>query len=640
MKEKKLPFKKKKILFHSCHSRQLSGFGKNCKNILRHLCLTGKYEIVEFANAYKWSDPKLKTLPWKCIGSGPDDKETIVENNENEISGREMSYGLLKIDQVIKKEKPDIYIGAEDIWAFIKISQKPWWNNINCMLWTTLDSLPLLQESINIAKKTKHYYTWANFAKKEANKIGLDHVKCLHGAIETGNFFKLQNNKREELRKEQGIKKDDFIIGFVFRNQLRKSVPNLLDGFKILKSKNKTLNAKLLLHTGWHEGWDINSLIKEKNINPEDILTTYYCKECQNYKIKSYCGSETFCDKCKSNTLKTIAVDNGPSEKQLNEIYNLMDVYCHPFTSGGQEIPIQEAKLCELITLSTNYSCGEDMNTKESYGLPLEWSEYREPGTQFIKASTSPESICKQILKVVNMAPKEREENGRKARNFILKNYETSKIGGQLEKIIDSMPTINYDFNFSDSEINPNYVPPEITDPRFWILDIYKNMFSTNLRQNDNALKFWINKIKEGESRESILANFKNIALKEKNIKSAEPSFEEYIKTENKENIIAVTCDGNKYDTLCCCSALKEMQKLNPESKIIFITHPSNFDILKRNPYVYKKIPFFESSLNIKKMEEKYVNICYVMPKNSDQFKLYHGGKDKISKNITNEPLI
>ena len=67
-----------------------------------------------------------------------------------------------------------------------------------------------------------------------------------------------------------------------------------------------------------------------------------------------------------------------------------MDVYCHPFTSGGQEIPIQEAKLVELITLVTNYSCGEDHCTKESGGLPLDWSEYREPGTQFIKASTSP----------------------------------------------------------------------------------------------------------------------------------------------------------------------------------------------------------------------------------------------------------
>ncbi len=456
MREKKLR-SKKKILFHSCHSRQLSGFGKNCKNILAYLCSTGKYEIVEFANAYKWSDEKLKNLPWKCIGSGPDEEETIIKNNENEISGREMSYGLLKIDEVIKQEKPDIYIGAEDIWAFIKISQKPWWNKINCMLWTTLDSLPLLPESIRIAQKTKHYYTWANFAKKEAHKQNLNHVGCLHGAIDTANFFKIPKELSNLTRESFNISSDTFIVGFVFRNQLRKSVPNLLDGFKLFKKQSKA-KTKLLLHTGWHEGWDINSLIKEKNIDPKDILTTYFCSKCSSYKILNFEGSEIDCDICNGEkTLKTLAVNNGPSEKQLNEIYNLMDVYCHPFTSGGQEIPIQEAKLCELITLSTNYSCGEDISEKDSGGIGLDWSEYREPGTQFIKASTDPKSICKQLLNVYKMPDHKKQQMGKQARKFVIKNYATESVGSQLEKIIDNMPTVDYDFEFQDSSINPDY---------------------------------------------------------------------------------------------------------------------------------------------------------------------------------------
>ena len=57
--------------------------------------------------------------------------------------------------------------------------------------------------------------------------------------------------------------------------------------------------------------------------------------------------------------MNTTSVGGGVSEA-VKQIYNLMDVYCHPFTSGGQEIPIQEAKLTELVTLVTNYSCGEE----------------------------------------------------------------------------------------------------------------------------------------------------------------------------------------------------------------------------------------------------------------------------------------
>ena len=115
---------------------------------------------------------------------------------------------------------------------------------------------------------------------------------------------------------------------------------------------------------------------------------------------------------------ETSNVKHGVTESQLNLIYNLMDVYCHPFTSGGQEIPIQEAKLTELITLNTNYSCGEDSCTEESGGFPLDWAEYREPGTQFIKASTLPESICAQIEKVFNMSPEQRGVLGKKSKKI------------------------------------------------------------------------------------------------------------------------------------------------------------------------------------------------------------------------------
>jgi len=163
-------------------------------------------------------------------------------------------------------------------------------------------------------------------------------------------------------------------------------------------TNNPKSKAKLLLHTSWNEGWDILKLIKEKEIDQRNILTTYVCSNCNCYHIKPFSTHVIHCDSCRTqNACETTNVKNGVTEEQLNEIYNLMDVYCHPFTSGGQEIPVQEAKLTELITLVTNYSCGEDSCTKESGGLPLEWAEYREPGTQFIKASTLPNSIHSQL---------------------------------------------------------------------------------------------------------------------------------------------------------------------------------------------------------------------------------------------------
>ena len=562
MTEKKLPFRKLKILFHSCHSRQLSGFGKNCKNVLSYLHKTGKYELVEYANAYKKNDPSLKNLPWKCIGGGPDEDELIIEYNKDPAQSRRMSYGLLLIDEVIKQEKPDVYIGAEDIWALMELTNKPWWNKINCMIWTTLDSLPIFPEALEIAPKIKNYYTWASFASEAMNKKGINHVNCLHGAIDTKNFKKLPEEDRIKIRKINKLN-DEFIVGFVFRNQLRKSVPNLLEGFKKFQKQHKNSNSKLLLHTGWHEGWDIPSLIKEHKLNPNDILTTYICKNCKNYSVSPFSGQTQNCPHCNTkNGQSTISVSLGPTEKHLNEIYNLMDVYCHPFTSGGQEIPIQEAKLTELITLSTNYSCGTDMASKESGGFTLEWSEYREAATQFIKASTDPNSIYQKLSKVFKMNKEQRATLGKKARNFVIENYSKESVGKKLESILDTFNQTDFNFIFKDKSFNKDYIPDANLNNLEWVIDIYKNMLGIYLKPRDKDATHWELKLNEGMSRDFLYKHLQSICVKEILDQKSEEELRDTLKN-NKKKFIAIICKGEEYEALLLSSLLKNIYNHN-----------------------------------------------------------------------------
>ena len=441
---------KKKILFHSNGAKAFTGFGKNAKNILRHLYSTKKYELIEFANGTQWDDPSLKTRPWQAQGSLTNNQAALRQLNADPQKAREANYGGGTIDQAIKQYKPDIYLGVEDIWAFGGFWEKPWWNKINNMIWTTLDSQPILPQAIEAASKTKNFYTWSSFAEKDLKEMGHDHVDTLHGTVNTEDFYRHSEVHREGLRNEFKLS-DEFIIGFVFRNQLRKSVPNLLEGFKIFKKDCP--KAKLLLHTHWSEGWDIPRLIKEKNINPNDVLTTYFCSACGRYEVKSFVGQEQKCRFCGTEkSLNTTNVKAGVNESQLNEIYNLMDVYCHPFTSGGMEIPIFEAKMTELVTLVTSYSCGEDSSSQECGSFALDWSEYREPGTQFIKASTYPSSIAKQLKKVWQMDKNKLREMGKKAREWTVENYSTTAVGKKLESILDAMPSIDYDYDFGEEK--------------------------------------------------------------------------------------------------------------------------------------------------------------------------------------------
>lgn len=620
---------KKTILIHSNHCKAFTGFGKNKKNILKYLYRTGKYNIVEASNGKVVGDPSLGKLPWKAFGTVPHNYNFL-----SDVEKRAAGYGAHSIDAIIQEVKPDIYLGIEDIWAFSQYHKKSWWNKINTMIWTTLDSEPILQEAIDFAPKTKNYYVWASFAEREMKKLGYDHVKTLRGSIDDSHFFRLPDEHRQALRQRHNLG-NQFIIGFVFRNQLRKSVPNLLDGFKLFKERNPNSDAKLLLHTHWSEGWDIPRFLKEKNINPVDVLTTYFCSQCGEYFIAPFSGQEKKCSCCGSEkSVNTTNISHGVSEQQLNEVYNLMDVYCHPFTSGGQEIPIQEAKLTELITLVTNYSCGEDNCSEESGGIPLKWSEYREPGTQFIKASTHPSSIAEKLELVYNLPSEDKEKQGKKSRQWVLDNFSVEVIGKKLEKIFDSMPNIDYDFKPEKLNFDFKYIPPSNLSDEDYVIDAFNHIMVDAVDKNTSYIKPWINKLKTGSfNRETLILNLRNVASQEaQNLQRTE--FSSLFTDDDKGNRIAVVIPKSSVDVFYINSLMGNLKDKYPQSNIYVFTEPQFFELIEDNPAIYKCLPYSPSIDNPFLLEGKgdhegYFNIAYFPHVTTQKFPTFiHNGLD------------
>ena len=502
--------RKKRVLIHSNSHSAFTGFGKVMKNVLLYLYKTNKYDLFELANGCSFSSKSYDLIPWKVYGSIPEKHTDIpTPSNKNEQDGinRFLGYGLYGIDKVIELVKPDIYIGIEDIWAFQGIIDKPWWNKINCMIWTTLDSIPLMPDSISWGKKINNYYVWATFAEEALKKAGVNHAKTLHGPIDCKNFHPLKKEEKSLLRKKFNIKDNTFIAGYVFRNQLRKTVGDLFDGLKLFKSQHPNVESKALIHTSWKEGWNIPELIKTSGLSNSDVLTTYVCSSCKHFTIKNFGNPDEDCPQCKSKlTFSTSNISTGITERQLNQIYNLMDIYVHPFTSGGQELPIQEAKLAGVITACTNYSCGTDMCNENSGGIPLEWTPYREIGTNFIKASTLPKSICNAMSAVYSMTETDISLVTEKARQYIIDNYSTFSIGKKLESIIDNMPIIeNYDYSFINRKFDPTFIPEQNSDDEKFVISLYKNMLGIDLDKNHNDIVNWkIALNNKSETRQSL----------------------------------------------------------------------------------------------------------------------------------------
>ena len=630
---------KKKVLFQSDSALAKTGFGRNTKALLSYLYKTGKYDIVSYCCGNAYSSPALQRTPWKSVGTLPDDQNQLAQLNKDPGQARMASYGSYLIDHVVKQEKPDVYIAVQDIWGVDFAIDKPWFNEISSVIWTTLDSLPILPSAVEKAPKIKNYWIWSNFATKALHEKGHNHVKTVHGCLETDNFYRLDDEKRKQLRANNNISDDDYIVGFVFRNQLRKSVPNLMEGFK--KFQKDVPKAKLLLHTHWGEGWNIHKLADEHKVNKDDILTTYYCNSCYGYKVKPFVGQEQNCDICgKEKSMNTTSVGGGVSEVQLNEIYNLMDVYCHPFTSGGQEIPIQEAKLTELVTLVTNYSCGEEQCEEGSGSISLEWSKYIEHQTEFIKASTCPESIYNNLLKVYYMPKDELKAMGKMARQWVIDGFSVEVIGKIFEDFIDNAPAATYNFEETKEEQKRNYPDAyveNIADDSEWILALYKKILNTDNNIHDDGYKYWMQQISNKVDRKSIEDYFRKVA-KEHNDKHFPVKIEDIVDKDDEGKRLLFVMPGSSKDVFLSTSLFKSIKDKYKDHNLYVSTKPENFALLNGNDYVHKVIPYSESFDNVLSLEgagesKEYFSIVFAPYLTTQKFSNYiHNMNDVIDK--------
>jgi glycosyltransferase involved in cell wall biosynthesis len=595
--------KKKKIVFQSNFSKVKTGFGRNARAILTHLYNTGKYDIVEYcASPFRWNDPNCKNMPWPCYGCMPDSDQDFEAVLSDASISRAAQYGCLFIDRIIEQEKPDIYIGAEDIWAFNDYWNKPWWDKITSVLWTTIDSLPIINIARDHGDKIKNYWVWTDFAKEALHDLGHTHAKTVHGIIDTDKFFPLPQEEKLEFRKSNNIDEDTIIFGFVFRNQLRKLVWRLIEGFAAFKKEYPDTKAKLLLHTYWEEGWNIQEFLEEFGVDKGDVLTTYICNHCQHTEIKVYEGQGLECSHCGQAGLINPRTTFGCTEEDLNRVYNVMDAYIHPMTSGGLEMPIVEAMLTELPVATVPYSCGTEF-TSQGFVYPLPFTEFREMVSNFRKALPGVGGIIDFMVSISEGSlhnSRSWDDNARIAREWAENSFSPKVVGKIVEDFIDAQPFTDYDFDFDMGKFNEEYPfkgEEDIPEDLDWLTDLYKGVFGMNEPPDSESTRDWMGHLEKGKSREEIYKAFINRALQE-NHRNEKLSFANLFEDNGKLRLVYVIPESLG-DCMISLSILDELNKVYTEDKwdIYVSTNEQYKQVFEHLPYI-KKIVHYDSRMD------------------------------------------
>lgn len=209
------------------------------------------------------------------------------------------------------------------------------------LLYTPIDSVPFARYFSNL-NFFDEIITYTEYGKQQAleafnksNKKAITNVNfdiIAHGTDKE--TFKKLNNKLE-LRKKYDLPLDAFIYGNFNTNSPRKDFGTTLIAFSYLKKQRPDINAVLYLHTDPLDKQGIKMYVACERLGLIPNQDVFFPLE-DKHKRKKY------------------------SPREINELYNCLDVFVTTTTAEGWGLTVTEAMACELpIVCGTHTSLNE-----------------------------------------------------------------------------------------------------------------------------------------------------------------------------------------------------------------------------------------------------------------------------------------
>ena len=376
------------------------------------------HEIHFFANGYSGANIEHLKLEggeefnYKIYGHSPHD-----------------AYFHQSVSQLLKQIKPDKYIILLDTFMlyqtnFLNIDTSP----AETYFWTPTDGgggMPKGCEAI--LNKIDHPVMMAKFGQKQVKDYyNIDTHHIPHG-VNSKEFHPINTSERKALRQRLGID-DKFVIGVVARNQPRKNLDRTIKAMRLIA--DKIPNAVLFLHLDPNDPaqpmFKIHDLVKKYNLENRIV----------------YSGMNSY---------------TGFPQKEMNNVYNLMDVFLLTTSGEGFGVPIIEAMSCSVPVIATDYTTTPELvlNNKAGLGIKLSGVETIDmfntdskeydvlafngtmTGSWEVERGICDIKHCAEQVEKLYLDPKLRKELGENGRSAVLENYDFSLVGKRWEDLLN-----------------------------------------------------------------------------------------------------------------------------------------------------------------------------------------------------------
>ena len=353
---------KPRILYCGEYHKLNTGYAVYGRELLKRLYATGEFEVAELASYVEPED--LSNSPWKVYPVIPK-KGTELRKQYNPSSPDQFGAGMF--DRVCIDFKPTCVLDIRDFWMFEHQHSSPARPYFNWAIMPTVDSTPQHEQWLSVYSDADAVFTYQDWSLNILNHEGGGLIKTVCSAPPAADeiFYPISIEDRADLKKHVGLG-DKLVIGTVMRNQRRKLFPDLFKALSILIKEYGRDDVVLYCHTSYPDmGWDLPKYLNEHGVMNK-VYFTYVCqnKECRNVFPALFNDSLTICPKCNMNTAAVASTQNGVSNEQLCQIYNMFDLYVQYSNSEGFGMPQVEAAACGVPVCGINFSAMEDILEK------------------------------------------------------------------------------------------------------------------------------------------------------------------------------------------------------------------------------------------------------------------------------------
>ncbi len=325
------------------------------------------------------------------------------------LGGSTQPYAQDILTKYIAKYKPDVFGVLLDTFMLF-----PWFLNLDFAPAKTIFYYPsdggggLPMNCENILKKVNCAVAMAKFGQRQVKEIHDLNTNYIPHAVDTNIYYPLPDDDKKKLRQKWGLQ-DKFVVGVVARNQGRKMLDRTIKTFAMFAKDNP--DAILFMHT-----------------DPTDVAAPFNIQALiARYKLQNrvvFTGMTFF---------------HGFDYKQMNELYNVMDVFFLSTSGEGFGVPIIEAMACEVPVAATDYTTTPELLVEDGEcGISIKLSSEL-TGSWNVERGIMDDDDAVKVLQTLKDDPELRKKFGKEGRVKVNKYYNWAKVGKDWNKLLTNL---------------------------------------------------------------------------------------------------------------------------------------------------------------------------------------------------------